>query len=640
MNTMRGGVTKRCSNWLLLLAFGAVLAACGGGGGNPGAVAGVTPGTGTTTSVASVVLAPSSINLGSSNATPVTIVALVKDSANAVVPSASVVFSSTSGALDQGAVATDAKGQATVTLGTSADPTLRAITVTATVGGKSASTVINVIGTKLSITANNTLNLGSSTDLTVKLVDSAGAALVSRAVVFSAVSNPVTVKGGGAAVTDANGQLVLTYTANANPSSHTDAVTVTSMAAAASTVMAINASNFNVKVVSGATTLTEAPVNTCQKVTIHNDIAGVAQVGNVSLGTSRGNVFSDIGCATALGGALALNGSGDATAYVKSANPGLASLTATYGAVVVQGTVEFVAPLTASATITAQASPAIVGPNSAGSTTQQSTVRATVRDSANNLVKNAPVDFSIQADGSGGSLSSPSSVRTGSDGVASVNYIAGTSTTAANGVTIRAKIAATSSAQADVALTVAKSALFISAGTGSAIATPSSTTYSKEYVVFVTDSSGGPAANVGITVSVLPRNYYKGTMFFAGTEGPWTPAPTAVCGNEDLNQNGVLDTDEDFNTDGFLTPGIPVTVTSSAKTDANGMATFTFTYARDRALWLDIDFTVRGTVSGTEATYVGYTLLGGLGSDYSNKAVTPPGVVSPYGQASACNDKN
>ena len=70
------------------------------------------------------------------------------------------------------------------------------------------------------------------------------------------------------------------------------------------------------------------------------------------------------------------------------------------------------------------------------------------------------------------------------------------------------------------------------------------------------------------------------------------------------------------------------------------MAAITFTYPRDRAYWLDIDFTVRGKVSGTEATYVGYTLLRGLASDYATKAISPPGAVSPYGQASACNDKN
>ncbi|MFM9435561.1 hypothetical protein ACFDR9_002630 [Janthinobacterium sp. CG_23.3] len=600
----------------------------------------------TTTSIASIQLTANSVTLASAGTAEVSIVALVKDAANSVVPNALVNFAADSGALSQPVATTNALGQASVKLGTSADPTLRAITVTATVGGKSMSTVVNVVGTKLSIAANNTLNLGASAELTVKLVDSAGAALANKAVTFSAASNPVTVKGGGAAVTDASGQLVLVYQVNVNPAGSADTVTVKSTGDTASTTMTINASNFNVKVVNaGGATQSQALINTCQRVAIHNDTAGVAQTGNVGLGTSRGNVYSDSACTLELAAPLTFS-AGDATGYVKATSPGLASLTATAAGVSVQGTVEFVAPLVASANVTGQADPALVGPNLPGSSTQQSTVRAIVRDgtAANNLVKNAWISFSIQKDGSGGALSSPSRVQTGSDGAASVNFIPGASTTAVNGVVVRAKIddpaVPAAVALADIQLTVAKSALFISAGTGNSVGTPSSTTYSKEYVVFVTDGGGGPAANVDITVSVRPRNYYKGIMLFPGLEGPWTAQVSASCANEDVNSNGILDAGEDFNTNGFLDPGIPVQVTSSAKTDANGMAVVTFTYARDRAFWLDIDFTVRGKVSGTESTYVGYTLLRGLNSDYAIKTISPPGVVSPYGRASACNDKN
>jgi hypothetical protein len=74
-----------------------------------------------------------------------------------------------------------------------------------------------------------------------------------------------------------------------------------------------------------------------------------------------------------------------------------------------------VAPLTNIATITVQADPAVIGVNTAGSTSQQASLRAVVRDGTpqNNLVKNATVAFSILTDPSGGSLTQPALVPDG-----------------------------------------------------------------------------------------------------------------------------------------------------------------------------------------------------------------------------------
>jgi hypothetical protein len=101
----------------------------------------------------------------------------------------------------------------------------------------------------------------------------------------------------------------------------------------------------------------------------------------------------------------------------------------------------------------------------------------------------------------------------------------------------------------------------------------------------------------------------------------------------------VLGANEDNNHNGRLDPVIPMNITSSGKTDASGTAIVSLIYPRDRAFWLDVDFTIRGAVSGSEASYVGYTVLPGLATDYTGPAA-PPGVVSPYGRSAICEDVN
>jgi protocatechuate 3,4-dioxygenase beta subunit len=80
-----------------------------------------------------------------------------------------------------------------------------------------------------------------------------------------------------------------------------------------------------------------------------------------------------------------------------------------------------------------QVSPTAIGPNAAGSTTQQAQLRATVTDQNANPVRNAIVAFTRLADPSGGNLSQASAV-TDSSGQATVQYISGAGTTADAGV--------------------------------------------------------------------------------------------------------------------------------------------------------------------------------------------------------------
>jgi len=562
----------------------------------------------------------------------VTVTALVKDSNNSVMTGVRVDLAADSGSLTSGARLTDANGRVTEKLSTGGDPTSRQIKVTASIAGLApVSTIVTVAGSALSVNSNSTINLGATTDVTVKLVDSAGNALSGKAVSFSATRNSLSVKSGGAAVTDAAGQLILTYS---GASSGSDVITVRAMGETASTAIAVGSSSFSVAVVNGGdSTLTSVDINTCQRVLVRS-LGGNVLTGTATISSSRGTVYADSGCTNVLNSGVTFVG-GNATAYVQASSPGVSTLNATASSTgsTAQGVVEFVAPLLSSSTVTVQADPAILAANTPGSTSQQTTIRAVVRDGTaqNNLVKNALVSFSIVNDPSGGSLTQPSVVTTGADGSASISYIAGTSSTAEKGVTIRASVQGVT-ATGTVGLTVAGKSLFISAGTGNTVATPDSATYRVDYAVFVSDASGNARPGVNVTASVRPRYYYKGVMSFAGADGPWTPQASYACPNEDVDSNGVMGGGEDTNGNGRLDPGIPITVSPAAITDAAGKATVSLTYARDRAKWLAVDLTIRGSVAGSEAVYVGFIpRLMGLADDYRDKAISPPGQTSPFG---------
>lgn len=574
----------------------------------------------------------------------VSIRALVLDASNVVVPNALVNFSTTSGALAASSKATDAAGLAIVKLSTGDDPATRTIVVTANVAGAPPMNVnVNVVGSKLSISAPISIGVGAKTDMTVVLTDSAGKALADQPVSFSAAKNLVTTKAGTAspAKTDSTGKLVLSYTGT---SAGADTVTVNAAGETASTAISAVSTNFSVSAVTALNVpLSIANTGVCNKVLVRDfDANNAPRTGTVSISASRGLLFSDAGCAAPLNGPITLAG-GQAIAYVQAVSPGTSTLTATSNATAstTQGSVEFVAPLTSTAVISLQATPATVGANAVGSTTEQSVLRAVVLDNSSqgNPVKNAKVAFSIVNDTSGGVLSQPSEVLTGSDGSATVSYIAGTTATAFDGVVINARIvSAESSASATAKLTVAQRSLFISAGTGNTILTPSDSTYKVEYVVFVTDAAGNAVRDVAITGSVRPRNFRKGYLFFPLQGKTWVPNYSSVCLNEDKDSDGILGPNEDINGNGRLDPVIPLTITSSGKTDASGTATIAMTYPRDRANWLDVDFTIRGLVSGSEARYVGYTVLPGAAADYQSETAPPPGVESPYGVEVGCEN--
>ncbi|MBI1892268.1 MAG: Ig-like domain-containing protein [Burkholderiales bacterium] len=646
-----------------LLRFGiglltaAFLSACGGGGGSAGTSGSVlASGSTTTTTLAasslSLILSATELPSSGASGTEVTITALVKNANNNVMEKVPVTFSASSGAIAVTNNLSDASGQVKATLSTGGDRNLRSITVTAVSGSQSASGTVNVTGTTVIGSGPTSIITGNSGDITVTVKDSGGTAIPLVPVTFSSkLGNALAVKssGGGSAtqpLTNTNGQVVLTMTGSA---SGTDIISFSSQNASSSISVSVSNASLTVSAVDASgNALTQANINNCTQVASRYTVNGAGQSGTVTISVSRGSMYSDAACTTALVSGLTYTNGNSAPAYVQSTSTGIATFTAAVtGGPSSQGTVNFVAPLTSSAIITLQADPGVIGVNTAGSTNQQTTIRATVRDgtSAANYVEGATVQFSIINDLSGGTLLSPFVTTTNSSGVASVVFVAGSAATPTNGVTIQGQIMGVQGAATtkSVDLTVAKQSLFITAGTGNTINAVSATTYSKDYVVVVTDSAGNAVSGVSVTASVVPTNYRKGYYVWNDTDKLWVFANTLTsynnvnyeCGNEDKNGNGILDTSnptEDTNNNGRLDPLIPLSVTSSGVTDKTGTATVTLTYPKDRSGWTVVKLTIRGTVSGSEAVYITVPFaLQGLAADFSNQQVSPPGQPSPYG---------
>lgn len=573
--------------------------------------------------------------------------ALVTDAANNALAGAAVSFSADSGVLSGVESVTDKNGRARAVLGAGASSINRSIHVTVTVGSKNAGASVDVGGTTLAISGPAALTIGQSADVSVTLRDSAGKPLAGASVVYTSTSgNTLTAKTGAA--TNAQGQLVFSVLAarvgidsiGATAQGASAALALTAAAAApANTLTILPAVGIDA---SGAELLKEVATGACQPIDLRYDKAGAT----ATLSTSRGRLYSDDACTTLLSGTLAMVNGAFPRSYLQSANTGIATVIATSGTVTAQTRLEFVALLTANARISLQAELANLGSNAAGSL-ERSVIRAVVRDgsAANNLVKGATVRFSILNDASGGYLLQPASVASGSDGVAQASYVAGPADSGNNGVLIQASLAG-SPATAEVRLTVAKKALSIQFGTGNKVTEYSASLLQKEFAVLVSDAAGNAVPGVTVSASAWPLQYAKGHYNWvpdkvdAADAGSWLIAlPIYSCANEDVLRNGIYDATFDANGNGVLDPGIPLTVSSGARTDALGLSSVTLNYPRSYGSWVQVELTVRGSVAGTEAASSARLWLPTIAQDFGNRKVIPPGQVSPYGEG-ACNTAN
>lgn len=591
-----------------------LLATCGGGGegskfASPGPNDPGTPSP-STPAVATLSVIASTPTLPSSGARPVEISVYALDANNALLANQAIQFTATSGRLQITQGTTDANGLAKALLNTGDDPSSRTITVTALAGTVSGSVDVAVTGSQLSIQGPSASVIGQTNTYTVRLIDSDAAGIAGRAVTLSSARGNTLSE--TSLTTDSSGGATFTMTV-ANPGD--DTLTATAMGITTTLNVAVNSDSFTF---TAPTANTEVPLGAVQAITARWLSGGVPVVGQtIQFASTRGT----LGATTAI-----TDADGYATVNISSSNSGGAIITASAaGGPTAQLAIEFVA--TTAAKVELQPSVFTLAPG------EQSILTATVRDADGNLVKNKLVSFSLK-DITGGTLTTASAI-TDSQGRAQSSYIAGSSTSAKDGVEITATVAG---APPDtVNLTVASRQVFITLGTGNEMEEPNPTQYKIPYVVQVTDSNGNGVAGVPLSLSALSLTYIKGRRL---ATVPVETQVNAVCLDEDVNRNGLLDPGEDFNSSGRIEAGNIVTVTPrNAVTDANGFAYVDVFYPQEYAYYLTVNLEARAAVQGTEFARSSIFLLPGTKNDFDGN-VAPPGPVSPFGTASDCANPN
>lgn len=613
----------RYTTYLAALLTALVLTACGGGGGSPGANPSAPIGGATPLPVpAAITILAAANTLPSASSAQVALTVLVTDASNNAIPNQSVTFSATSGNLI-GALPipqTGANGAlSTVLLSAGSDSSNRNITVTAVAGGARATIAIPVVGTSVSITGLGSVLAGAATSFTVRAQDSAARAIPNAVLrITSSLNNSVSQAN---LTTDASGVATFIYTAN---NAGNDTLRVDGLGASAQTAVSVSAEDFRFTSPASGTSIA---VGTTQTVSIRFVTGGVPAAGRtVTFSTTRGSVTPST---------LFTDSNGVASTVLTGQTSGPANVLAQVSTAQATLPVQFVAILPA--TVVLQANPSSVLPNTGGGTTNQITLQATVRDAAGNPVPGRIVNFTAISDASNGTIS-PGSGTSDANGNVSVQFTPGALSTANNGVVINASVQNTL-VTGQTMLTVSGQALFISIGLGNVISNFDPTTYERQFTVFVTDANGAPASNRVISLSSVPTVYRKGSLVFSMADSVWGFAltPPTSCVNEDANRNGSLDTGEDFNSNGRLTPGLPTVVTpGSITTDTNGVATFRLRYGENFVPWITTLITARAVVGGTESVTSLSFALDGVASDFSSATNPPAGVNSPFGLSTDC----
>jgi len=643
-------------NWLASIASAGLLAACGGGGSD----AGTSPfnpdgGGGTTAPVsaaAAIDVTSSKLQLDSGAGDSAVITVVVKKAGSVVLPDAPVTLVASSGSLAVASATTNDAGVVTATLtpGSSvADKANRTITITATSGAVSSAVTVQVAGTTVSYSGATSLSVSNSpANLQVLLRDAKGAAISNASVTVSAsqVNNQFAAS---TVTTDGNGVATFSYTPT---NAGADALIFSALGATVTANLSISGEDF---VFVSPAANQQITVGASQPMTVRYRLNNVAQSGKtVNFATTGGALTA---------GSVLTDASGEASVSVSSTFAGSANVSATIAGV---GTITLPVSFVAvnPSKLVLQVSPSAIGANQAGSTTQQATVLARVTDAQGNPVANKVVNFARTADPSNGNLSA-ASATTDANGEASVKYISGSLATASNGVQLSATVAGTV-VTGTAALTVSEKALFIALGTGNEITNLNTTTYRKEWTVYVTDANGVAVSGVNLTLRLLPMMYGKGSMSLTttstGAGGSVTSAPWTVsnytgatsttlnvpsgqrlwCASEDLaNFNGVLDLvpDEDVNDSGALEPGNVIALAAgsgSVTTDTNGRATIYIDYAESYAPWVNVTLRATAVVSGTESVKEANFTVSGSSDDVLDQNVPPAGVNSPFGQKASC----
>jgi hypothetical protein len=427
--------------------------------------------------IGSLRLIADNLQLGSGGTAQVALSAVVLDPNNILQPGVAVQFAASSGELQVVSALTEADGVAKATLSSSVDSSLRTITVTASVGDKTATVEVDVVGTSILISAPRSMVLSDEVTMTADLTNFDGKGIQGQTLtISSALANPIT---SSSLVTSGNsGRVSFNYKASQGG---TDEIRVTGLGATAIAPVIIQSDQFSFL----NTEVIEVPLGTEQQLSLEwlvNNLPNAAKALNFT--TTRGQVGVMTGNLTQISVDQTTNAQGLATVLVASDFAGFANISATEiraGAtdlLTTQTQVEFIA--TVPDNITVSAFPAQLGPG------EQSVVRAVVRDQNNNPVKNRSVAFTL--DGAPGGLIDPATAITDSQGLASTVFTADNTTGAGSGANLNVTatvLNTTPAVSANTPVAVGTRTLFFRFGTGNSIQSPSNSLFAQEFSILV-----------------------------------------------------------------------------------------------------------------------------------------------------------
>lgn len=580
----------------------------------------------------SLELYANAVQLASSGGDEIELIAVVKNEQNVLLPGVAVSFSVNENAslsdIDQ---QTGDDGTARATLSTLNNKQNRTITVNATSLNLSQSLQINVVGTEVNINGASSVIINDSAPITIVLSDSDGQGIANQTVNLSATLG---ILDNVSPITGENGQVTVNFSASQAGSS---TITADALNANTSFTLAVQQDDFSFN----SLPTESLALNTNHSLSLRwfKNNSAFAN-GSVTVTTSRGEISVN---GVPGNNMTTTDSSGMATVSISSEFAGPASVSAvgsdTDGnQVTARASVEFVASTVDS--IFVDATPDLIGPEG-----QTTTISAVLRDARGNLVKGKTVNFSLETDASGGSIS-PNTAITDSNGIASSVYTSN-AVSGDNGVTVTAQ---SDSVIGRTNLTVGDRAFDISLGTGSVIGIPDNSSYLKEFAVFVTDASGRPVADAELTATVTPtaiESYEKGSWIWNDASGIYVklafPDGSAIedflCNNEDVNKNGRLDDGEDRNVDELLTPGNVAAVSfkdNISRTDDFGQTTLQVRYPKQFGAWTTVNVSVFGQSAGSESMQSQVFTLGVASSDLTTQESPPPS--SPFGVTLGCDN--
>jgi hypothetical protein len=600
-----------------------------------------------------ILASPTTVKSDDSTTSTITIRAL--NSLNAALSNVTVTVGTDTGVLGMPTAVTGSDGKATIAFSSGSNPINRTATITATApatsGTVSAQIPVQIVGSIVSLSLSGTTlpDDGSSTlTLTVTATDAGGNAVPNTAVILTHTgAGDVTITP-SSGTTNGSGKLTATV---AGTSSGAVTLIASALGAAATKDVTVSTSGavFGIDkqwlnaVDIGNPKPTAMKINTIATPFAPNslviEVNAPSPTTSVTFATTTG--VWDSGTAKVAAKTVA---GGKATATLTTTQAGIANVQVYDTTTPLTSDTLTVAMTSATAyKISLQATPTVV-PKSVGTTTGFSTLIATVRDSSNYPVGDAPVSFSIVNPTGGGETISPVVVLTAATtsgglnlGEARATFSSGSISSSMSGVQVRASVVGTTIATEtspsgnDATVVIGGTAGSIAIGRASkATSSSNNASYILAMSVLVADSNGNPApAGTQVSLSAWPiawstgtyclpdADYYKVWNSVTSTYDYYKYPNRGTFWGEDANENLIIDAGEDGNRvffsdsvtaagtgtiDGYLTPAnssggtLPAMVT----TDANGVANFDLIYLKASAIWTLTRIRASAIVQGSE----------------------------------------